>query len=396
MNNEYQASLDCRNIDGGNWQLVRHTYNAWHSATDNLQGTDEYGIYIDDPMAKSVFSMTFSDLLTVTPSAEMMFSNGDCSQYMITRYKEVSGQTCTGTCNNQPVMKSHLHPDATSQAVFLIRTTGTGTDLHAEDPWLSFSSHATANLIYGEDTFAGNNRWTGSVGAPFLNVWVRPGTPTGDPTRAPTPVPTAVPTSSPTSHCTRFDVDLYLTPCSTKFAAATQDIADLQTSVSNLQTGVSNAGDFIDENMLTGMTNRNAISALTTANNDLETRVDELIASGAKYVPVNAGLVLESEFESESESDVNRDSDNFSSNNNITTGDGDIKNNYNYNMVMFLVGTYVFFFVIIGYLWMKLRRIRQVGNVNGEKTRTYSGVRRASSSSENENDNDNDNDNDTL
>eukprot|EP01083_Nonionella_stella_P033801 92488_1 len=33
----------CLDIDGGGWTLVRHAYNQWHPATDNLEGTDEYG-----------------------------------------------------------------------------------------------------------------------------------------------------------------------------------------------------------------------------------------------------------------------------------------------------------------------------------------------------------------
>eukprot|EP01083_Nonionella_stella_P107624 311920_1 len=47
---------NCFGVDGGNWTLVRHAYNEWHPATDNVNGTDEYGTYDNHPQSMSSWS----------------------------------------------------------------------------------------------------------------------------------------------------------------------------------------------------------------------------------------------------------------------------------------------------------------------------------------------------
>eukprot|EP01083_Nonionella_stella_P239477 838101_1 len=73
----------CREgIDGGEWYLVRHVYNKWHPATDNLAGTDMYGTHDDNPLSPTSWSIPFAAILAPDGSTLFMFSNGDCSRWL--------------------------------------------------------------------------------------------------------------------------------------------------------------------------------------------------------------------------------------------------------------------------------------------------------------------------
>ena len=74
----------CQYKYGGNWLLVRHSYNSWHPATDNLKGTDVYGVYDNNPQSLNSWSIQFDNVLQSDNSTLFMFSNGDCSEWMIT------------------------------------------------------------------------------------------------------------------------------------------------------------------------------------------------------------------------------------------------------------------------------------------------------------------------
>ena len=78
----------CQNIYGGDWILVRHSYNQWHPATDNLAGTDEYGIFDNNPQSNESWSIRFDNVLESDGSTLFMFSNGDCSEWMVVENKQ--------------------------------------------------------------------------------------------------------------------------------------------------------------------------------------------------------------------------------------------------------------------------------------------------------------------
>jgi hypothetical protein len=66
----------CENtLQGGGWLLVRRVKQGatWHPATDNLAGTETYGIYGSDT-ADSTFSIAYSSWLTT--STKFMFATG--------------------------------------------------------------------------------------------------------------------------------------------------------------------------------------------------------------------------------------------------------------------------------------------------------------------------------
>eukprot|EP01084_Bolivina_argentea_P231899 390966_1 len=70
------CDASCLSIDGGGWKLVRHSYNKWYAATDNLAGTDEYGTPDDNPQSTEDWSVQFSSNLRSDGQTEFMFSNG--------------------------------------------------------------------------------------------------------------------------------------------------------------------------------------------------------------------------------------------------------------------------------------------------------------------------------
>ena len=61
-------------IDGGGWTLVRRVKKgtAWHPATDNLAGTDEYGT-LGHETSDETFSIRFNE----TKFNQFLFSTGD-------------------------------------------------------------------------------------------------------------------------------------------------------------------------------------------------------------------------------------------------------------------------------------------------------------------------------
>eukprot|EP01083_Nonionella_stella_P083611 231248_1 len=78
----------CDYIYGGDWFLVRHAYNGWHTATDSLQGTNAYGTYNGDPSSTTTWSVEFSGALSLDGSSTFMFSNGDCSQWLVAEHNQ--------------------------------------------------------------------------------------------------------------------------------------------------------------------------------------------------------------------------------------------------------------------------------------------------------------------
>ncbi len=59
---------------GDQWRLVRRVRagNSWHPATDNLKGSDDYGVFVNDITIDATFSRPFSD-----DFHEFLFATGD-------------------------------------------------------------------------------------------------------------------------------------------------------------------------------------------------------------------------------------------------------------------------------------------------------------------------------
>lgn len=91
-NDEQGYKYHLPQLNGGFWQLVRRVspaHNAWHPATDNLLGTDKYGMFMDDPN----FNGTFSRRYNIDEVDEFLFMTGDESQWLIASKEAVNGES---------------------------------------------------------------------------------------------------------------------------------------------------------------------------------------------------------------------------------------------------------------------------------------------------------------
>ena len=78
------SSTHCAyNMDGGGWILVRHTYNKWFDANDDLTGTADYGV-VSGPLSDNEFAIPFN----ATNDTQFLFSKGNCEEWLITTYDQ--------------------------------------------------------------------------------------------------------------------------------------------------------------------------------------------------------------------------------------------------------------------------------------------------------------------
>jgi len=77
-------------IVGGGWELVRRVKqgDSWHPATDHLEGTEEYGTFIDDPQATETFSRKWADKRW----NQLLFATGDLTRWVVVDKKELLGE----------------------------------------------------------------------------------------------------------------------------------------------------------------------------------------------------------------------------------------------------------------------------------------------------------------
>ena len=74
-------------IDGGGWSLVKRAKHRWFASEDKLEGTSEYGEFIDDIGACSEFSRKFHD----TDFNEFLIAQGDSENWMIVTKEQLIG-----------------------------------------------------------------------------------------------------------------------------------------------------------------------------------------------------------------------------------------------------------------------------------------------------------------
>ena len=95
---DLQASLEFSFDDATDeiscgFQLVRRVKpgDNWHSAKDNLAGSEEYGEFVDDVSAESSFSRTWND----KNYDQFLFATSDFSAWMIMSREAVGGDACS-------------------------------------------------------------------------------------------------------------------------------------------------------------------------------------------------------------------------------------------------------------------------------------------------------------
>ena len=142
-------------MDGGAWELVRRVKpgNQWHPSTDSLQGTDVYGVFVNDSTVDSTFSIAFN----IEEVEDFLFITGDHQKWVIASVEAVLGAKDETLGNfqgysgqNRDIKMSSISSDP-YQALWYNR------ESVAEDPWISLTDHSLAieegNIIYGEADF---------------------------------------------------------------------------------------------------------------------------------------------------------------------------------------------------------------------------------------------------
>ena len=86
-------------MDGGAWELVRRVKpgNQWHPSTDNLQGTDVYGVFVNDSTVDSTFSIAFN----IDEVEDFLFITGDQQKWIIASVDAVLGARDENSANFQ-------------------------------------------------------------------------------------------------------------------------------------------------------------------------------------------------------------------------------------------------------------------------------------------------------
>ena len=92
-------------IDDGGWELVRHAPKGttWHTATDKLNGNDEYGDSSEGPEGSSPWSIKFEE--TLPDYDELLLSSGNCKHWMIIEKETLHFGKTLLTLK----IKSHMH-----------------------------------------------------------------------------------------------------------------------------------------------------------------------------------------------------------------------------------------------------------------------------------------------
>lgn len=167
---------DCQDIDGGDWRLVRHTYGEWFIAKDGMVGTEDYngGCEDQDPLSTIACSTPFADIFVNNPTGKVMFSNGNCSQYLVTTYDQFA------VIRSSPYEANIIESDISSEpytAKWYARCTDCG------DPWIGTRDHCSLSndcmeTLYAEDsTLLHTGRFrslrSDDVVTVSLNVWIK-------------------------------------------------------------------------------------------------------------------------------------------------------------------------------------------------------------------------------
>eukprot|EP01084_Bolivina_argentea_P162066 282065_1 len=155
----------CYNIFGGEWSLVRHSYNAWHTATDNLNGTDTYGTYDANPQSTAIWSRAFKPALASNGSTLFMFSNGNCTEWLVTKNKQFYVQSANPYSAN--IIASNFGNKYNVQWY-----SGTSVVSYPWISWQDISTNSFATMLYGENTTTtGILRFNSSD--KYVNVWIK-------------------------------------------------------------------------------------------------------------------------------------------------------------------------------------------------------------------------------
>ena len=138
---------------------MRHSYQSWHQATDNLAGTDVYGVWNNYPDSVNSWSKQFNETLNDDGSTLFMFSNEDCTQWLITRNDQF---TSTYTNEYKHIIASNYDLD------YYVKWSNRGNGYPA-DPLISIQDYPNG-LLYAENVTSLNQNTF--INSSSVNVWI--------------------------------------------------------------------------------------------------------------------------------------------------------------------------------------------------------------------------------
>ena len=140
--------------------LVRHSFQSWHNATDDLAGTDVYGIYDNNPESVNSWSIQFNESLNSNGSTLFMFSDENCDEWLITRNDQF---TTIYENEDRHIIASSNDIDYSAKWY--------NRGYYLEDPWISIWDHPYG-LLYGEHfpVFRGHQSTFDDISS--INVWI--------------------------------------------------------------------------------------------------------------------------------------------------------------------------------------------------------------------------------
>ncbi len=172
---QYNANIHhttdaCYSIYGGGWMLVRHAFNRWHRATDNLQGTDIYGTNDNDPQSTESWSIQFDYIIhTIQNGTIFMLSNGDCSEYLITTYYQVN---LTSPCTQSNCSYFGYIIESNTRSTYYNEWFNRGPSFPA-DPLISYNLNDDLSILYAEGKNNYSERFFPTKPKDLsVNVWI--------------------------------------------------------------------------------------------------------------------------------------------------------------------------------------------------------------------------------
>ena len=168
------VNADCQDIDDGGWKLVRHSQGEWHMAQDGMLGTEDYngGCQDQDPISPIACSTPFAEQYANNPSGKFLFSNGDCSQWLLTTYDQFSILR-PSPYSATIILSSYKSVGNAYTADWYARCTACG------DPWIGVRDHCKdwgcLDVLYAENSIDIHTERFKSddINNMSINVWVK-------------------------------------------------------------------------------------------------------------------------------------------------------------------------------------------------------------------------------
>ena len=132
-----------------------------------MKGYDIYGNYTNYRKTNHSWSIAFNQWINKHGTTKFMFSNGDCSQYIVTTFDQISSFKSIDATSTVTILSSNISPDNWYKTQWYLRNSSSG------DPLISYYDQSGINdddsLLYAEDNI---NLYPSVTNGKYFNVWI--------------------------------------------------------------------------------------------------------------------------------------------------------------------------------------------------------------------------------